>query len=132
MLGDTLRIHGQRREERREAGEGQRWLLREQRYETPSSGCSRLPSSVKADQAWAEFHDRILSITLPKAEETKERRIPVRAGQQGQEVPIEAETKGGKAATVVPVVPPGPWAVRTTGGQLGANKGGPMDQEQAK
>ena len=32
VLGETLRIHAERRDERREEGEGQRWLLREQRY----------------------------------------------------------------------------------------------------
>ena len=96
VLGDTLRIHGERKEERREEGEGQRWLLREQRYGAFERMLT-LPSSVKPDQASAEFQDGILTITLPKAEEAKEKRIPVRAGQQqSQEVPIEADTKGGK------------------------------------
>lgn len=36
---------------------------------------------MKADRAKAEFRDGILTITLPKAEEAKERRIPVQAGQ---------------------------------------------------
>jgi HSP20 family protein len=95
VLGDTLRIRAERREERHEEGEGQRWLVREQRYGAFERMLT-LPNSVKPDQASAEFQDGILTITLPKAEETKERRIPVRASQQGQEVPIEAETKGGK------------------------------------
>jgi HSP20 family protein len=80
VLGDTLRIRAERREERREEGEGQRWLLREQRYGA-FERLVRLPSPVKADQANAEFRDGILTITLPKAEEARERRIPVRTGE---------------------------------------------------
>jgi HSP20 family protein len=92
ILGDTLRIHGERREERQEGGEGQRWLIREQRYGS-FERMVRLPSPVKADSANAEFRDGILTITLPKTEEAKERRIPVRGGMgqgQAQDVPIEA------------------------------------------
>jgi HSP20 family protein len=92
VLGDTLRIHAERRDERREEGEGQRWLLREQRYGSFERMIT-LPSAIKSDQASAEFRDGVLTITLPKAEEAKERRIPVRAGEQAQEVPIEAEAK---------------------------------------
>jgi HSP20 family protein len=94
VLGDTVRVRGERREERQEGGEGQRWLMREQRYGSFERAV-RLPSSVKADQANAEFRDGILTITLPKTEEAKERRIPVRGGTGGeaQDVPIEASSK---------------------------------------
>jgi len=53
----------------------------------------RLPSATKADAAKAEFKDGILTITLPKSEEAKERRIPISGGQQAtqtQDVQIEA------------------------------------------
>ena len=84
VLGDTLRIRAERREERREEGEGKRWLMREQRYGAFERTVA-LPGPVKADQANAEFENGILTVTLPKAEETKERKIPVRTGQvQGQ------------------------------------------------
>jgi HSP20 family protein len=96
VLGETLHIRAERREERREDGEGARWLLREQRYGAFERRVT-LPSAVKTDQATAEFRDGVLTITLPKAEEAKERRIPVQTGQrQGQEVPIEAGPTGGK------------------------------------
>jgi len=100
VLGDTLRIHGERREQRQEGGEGQRWLLREQRYGA-FERMVRLPSSVKADRANAEFRDGILTITLPKTEEAKERRIPIhagRAGNQAQDVPIEASGQSRESA----------------------------------
>src|SRR3712207_9498276 len=32
VLGDTLRIRGERREEREEGGQNERWLLRERRF----------------------------------------------------------------------------------------------------
>jgi HSP20 family protein len=106
VLGDTVRIRGERREQREEGGEGQRWLIREQRYGS-FERMVRLPSPVKADAAKAEFKDGMLTITLPKTEEAKERRIPVHGGQQtgrGQDVPIEAaggagqKSPGGSAA----------------------------------
>ena len=80
VLGDTLRIRAERRDERREEDERKRWLLREQHYGAFERTVT-LPSAVKADQANAEFMDGILTITLPKAEETKERRIMIRPGQ---------------------------------------------------
>lgn len=97
VLGDMLRIHGERHEEHQEGGEGKRWLLREQRYGS-FERTVRLPSAVKADKATAEFNDGILTITLPKTEEAKERRIPIQGGSSGQmaqDVPIEASSTTG-------------------------------------
>lgn len=91
VLGDTLRIRAERRDERREEGEGKRWLLREQHYGAFERTVT-LPSTVKADQANAEFTDGILTITLPKAEETKERRIPIQAAQN-QDKGKQAQTQ---------------------------------------
>jgi HSP20 family protein len=99
VIGDTVRVRGERREERQEGGEGKRWLVREQRFGS-FERMVRLPSPVKADAANAEFKDGILTITLPKTEEAKERRIPVRGNQQtgqAQDVPIEAGSSGGGA-----------------------------------
>jgi HSP20 family protein len=96
VLGDTVRIRGERREGREEGGEGQRWLIREQRFGS-FERMVRLPSPVKADAANAEFKDGILTISLPKTEEAKERRIPVRGSQQtgqAQDVPIETSSGG--------------------------------------
>jgi HSP20 family protein len=79
VLGDTVRIRGERKEEREEQGQGGRWLLRERRLGAFERSVS-LPATVKADAASAEFKDGVLTITLPKAEEAKPRAIPVRAG----------------------------------------------------
>ncbi len=93
VLGDSLRIRGERREKREEQGQNNRWLVREQRYGVFERSV-RLPSTVRADEANAEFKDGILTVTLPKSEEAKERRIRVRGGSSGQsesqEVPVES------------------------------------------
>jgi HSP20 family protein len=95
VVGDTVRIRGERREERQEGGEGQRWLVREQRYGA-FERLIRLPSPVKTDAAKAEFKDGVLTIMLPKTEEAKERRIPVRAGQAHD---IQIETGAGQSGS---------------------------------
>jgi HSP20 family protein len=89
VLGDNIRIRGERREQREEQGENNRWLVREQRYGTFERSV-RLPSTVRADDAQAEFKDGILTITLPKSEEAKERRIQVRGGAGSKDIPIES------------------------------------------
>ena len=91
VLGDSLRIRGERQEQQQRGGEGKRWIVREQRYGS-FERLVRLPSGVKADGADADYKDGILTITLPKAEDAKAKRVPVRAGssQQGQEIEISA------------------------------------------
>ncbi len=81
VLGDTLRISGERREERESqpGEEGGRWLIRERRFGAFERTVS-LPTTVKADAATAEFKDGVLTITLPKAEGAKPRRIGVQSG----------------------------------------------------
>ncbi|HEV2108141.1 MAG TPA: Hsp20/alpha crystallin family protein [Thermomicrobiales bacterium] len=96
VLGDSLRIRGERREKHEEQGQNNRWLVREQRYGVFERSV-RLPSTVRADEANAEFKDGILTITLPKSEEAKERRIRVRGGSSGQNKPQEVPVESGGA-----------------------------------
>jgi HSP20 family protein len=94
VLGDAVRIRGERRDQRQEGGEGHRWLMREQRFGA-FERTVRLPSPVKADAANAEFKDGMLTISLPKTEEAKERRIPIQGSQQAgksEDVLIEASS----------------------------------------
>jgi len=79
VLGDTLRIRGERKDETTSQAADGRWLLRERRFGAFERTIS-LPISVRADDASAEFQHGVLSITLPKAEEAKPRSIPVRGG----------------------------------------------------
>ncbi|MDQ3693471.1 MAG: Hsp20/alpha crystallin family protein [Chloroflexota bacterium] len=78
VLGDTLRIRGERRDDREESGENGRWLIRERRFGAFERSVA-LPSAVKSGEANADFKDGVLTVTLPKAEEAKPRSIPVRA-----------------------------------------------------
>ena len=101
ILGDTLRIRGERKEEsERQEGQGEqgRWLIRERR-----SGLFErtigLPATVKADAAEAEFRDGVLRITLPKADEAKPRTIPVRGAAGGEAQPIDVNAKNGGASS---------------------------------
>jgi HSP20 family protein len=96
VLGDAIRIRGERREDRQEGGEGESWLMREQRYGA-FERVIRLSSTVKAENAEASFKDGILTIMLPKSEEAKERRIPIRGSQRGdraQDVLVDTSASG--------------------------------------
>lgn len=78
VLGDTVRISGERRDEPPAgAGEGHRWLIRERHF-GPFDRTVKLPAAVNVDGASAEFRDGVLIITLPKADESRPRTITVR------------------------------------------------------
>ncbi|HVL24078.1 MAG TPA: Hsp20/alpha crystallin family protein [Thermomicrobiales bacterium] len=81
ILGDTVRIRGERRASAHqdEEEDGVRWLIRE-RHAGGFERTITLPASVRAEEASAEFRDGVLTITLPKADEAKARTIPVRSG----------------------------------------------------
>ncbi len=73
----VLVIKGEVKEER-ETEEGD-YHLRERRYGTFSRSLT-LPSNVKADQIQATYHDGVLKLQLPKAEESKPKRIAIQSG----------------------------------------------------
>ena len=98
VLGETLRIRGQRRESHESSGDGEeetgRWLIRERRFGAFERAIT-LPSAIKASGASADFKDGVLTVTLPKAEEAKPRSIPVRnAPAVGAGTPTEIEVEG--------------------------------------
>jgi HSP20 family protein len=78
VLGDTVRISGERRDEPPAgAGDGHCWLIRERHF-GPFDRTLKLPAAVNVDAAAAEFRDGVLIITLPKADEARPRTITVR------------------------------------------------------
>jgi HSP20 family protein len=77
LLGDVLTIRGEHTEEREEKGDGDRWLMRE-RHTGSFARSVRLPGGVVADQADAAFDNGVLTVTLTKAAESKERAIAIR------------------------------------------------------
>lgn len=72
--GSTLTLRGQMHQEN-EKSESQ-YHLRERRMSSFARSIS-LPSYVRADEAQAEFEDGVLTLTLPKAEEARPKRINV-------------------------------------------------------
>jgi HSP20 family protein len=76
ITGEVLSIHGESRQEN-ETKE-KTWQMREQRWGTFERRVV-LPTLVKANDARAEFEDGVLTITLPKAEESRPKTISIKA-----------------------------------------------------
>jgi HSP20 family protein len=83
ILGDTLRIRGQRKEETEDSSEGGRWLLRERRFGAFERTVS-LPTAVNSEGATADFADGVLTVMLPKADVAKPKTIKVSGVDQSQ------------------------------------------------
>jgi HSP20 family protein len=79
VIGDRLRINGERKDDSEQRDPEGRWILRERRFGSFERSVS-LPAAVKAEAASAEFRDGVLTITLPKADEARPRSIPVKGG----------------------------------------------------
>lgn len=73
--GNVLTVSGQRQEEKEEKG---RTYHRVERRSGSFSRSVTLPCSVNENEVAAEQHDGVLTITLPKTEESKAHRIKVK------------------------------------------------------
>ena len=82
VLGETLRIQAETKEEREQPQNGNsqngRWIVRERRHGIVQRVLT-LPAQVKADEAQADFEHGVLHLTLPKAEAAKPRSIKINA-----------------------------------------------------
>lgn len=76
VVGDTLTIRGEIKKE--EDQKEKTYHIREHQYQSFSRSIS-LPVMVQADKANAEMKNGLLTLTLPKAEETKPKVISVKA-----------------------------------------------------
>ena len=76
VSGDSVRISGERKEEKEEKDKTYHRIERRS-----GSFCEtlRLPGGVADDKVQAEFHDGVLTVTLPKSEMTKSRTVKVKA-----------------------------------------------------
>lgn len=72
----VLSISGEKKEEYEEGGNGTGRHLVERRYGRFQRNFS-LPSSVNTDRVEASFKDGVLTVTLPKAEVAKPKRIKI-------------------------------------------------------
>ncbi|HEY5902249.1 MAG TPA: Hsp20/alpha crystallin family protein [Anaerolineales bacterium] len=75
VTGDVLTIRGEMRQD--EESNEKSWQMREHRWGSFERSVM-LPTEVTADQAQAEFEDGVLTITLPKAEESRPKTITVK------------------------------------------------------
>jgi len=76
ITGDTLTIKGETKAEEKIKREDH--LYREHRDGTFSRSAT-LPNGLNTDKAEADFNNGILTLTIPKSEETKPKQIKVRA-----------------------------------------------------
>lgn len=74
VTDDTLQFHGERKEERTENRDS--YHFREARYGTFARSF-RLPDYVNPDQATARYEKGVLTIQVPKREETKPKSIAI-------------------------------------------------------
>lgn len=89
LENNVLTISGEKKEEREEGGEGNTWHLSERRYGRFSRSFL-FPRDVEQDQIQARFENGVLSVTIPKSERAKPRRIQVQSG--GETRRVEAST----------------------------------------
>src|SRR5215469_17412175 len=74
ITGDTLNIRGESRTE--DEQKGQNWLVRERRGSSFYRSIT-LPSPVNSDQAQAQYENGVLTLTLPKAAESRPKQIRI-------------------------------------------------------
>jgi len=85
----VLTVSGEKRPERSEGDEKNTWHLSERRYGKFSRSFV-LPRDVDAEQIRAHFDNGVLSISIPKSERARRRRIQIQAG--GTRRSVEAST----------------------------------------
>jgi HSP20 family protein len=79
--GNTLTLRGEKREEREQRQEGERYF-----YERQYGNFVRrltLPQSVDPDRARARFENGILHVTFPKREGRRGKRLQIEGGEGG-------------------------------------------------
>ena len=77
VSGDTLTIQGESKQELESKDENVQYHIRERRISRFSRSLT-LPGGVNADQAKAESENGILTMSLPKTEQVKPKRITVK------------------------------------------------------
>ena len=76
VVGNTVTIRGEAKSE--EKVERGNYVMQERRYGMASRTIT-LPTPVSADKAQARFENGVLTLTLPKSEEARPKRIPIQS-----------------------------------------------------
>jgi len=85
LENNILTVSGEKREERREEDRNHRWHLSERRYGRFSRSFV-LPRDVEQDRIEAGFENGVLTVSVPKSERAKPRRIEIRGGTGEQRI----------------------------------------------
>jgi HSP20 family protein len=91
LEANVLTISGEKRESRQEGDERDTWHLNERRYGRFSRSFV-LPRGVDSDRVQARFENGVLTVTVPKSEQARRRRIEISGGSERRQV--EAESPG--------------------------------------
>jgi HSP20 family protein len=94
LENNVLTISGEKHEEREEGSDGDTYHMSERRWGRFSRSFV-LPREVEQDRIEASFDNGVLSVTIPKSEKARRRRIEIR-GTDGQPKRVEAQTTGEK------------------------------------
>ncbi|HEX8692356.1 MAG TPA: Hsp20/alpha crystallin family protein [Longimicrobium sp.] len=79
LEGNVLTISGEKRQERTEGRERDTWHLAERRWGRFSRSFL-LPGDMEHDRISASFENGVLSVTIPKSEKARRRRIEIAGG----------------------------------------------------
>jgi len=79
LAGNVLTISGEKKDERKESKGS--YSVVERRYGKFQRSVT-LPAGIDSEKAQAEFKNGVLSITIPKTEETRAKKIPVKGEKQ--------------------------------------------------
>lgn len=94
LENNVLTISGERREERNEGEEG-RFQLAERRWGEFSRSFV-LPREVEGDRIDAQYRDGVLTVTIPKAESARRRRIQIGQSEETQQVSSRSAGRSGR------------------------------------
>ena len=93
VQGNQLRIQAELKQD--EEKKGERYHFRERRYGQFQRSIA-LPTNVKPDQVACEFQGGVLTVTLPKVEEARPRRIQISGTEQPRQIGGQAREVGQK------------------------------------
>lgn len=82
LENNVLTIAGEKHEERERGGEGDTFHLSERRWGRFSRSFV-LPREVDSERISANFENGVLTVTIPKSEKARRRRIDIKAGNGG-------------------------------------------------
>jgi HSP20 family protein len=92
LENNVLTISGEKHEEHERGGDGDTFHLSERRWGRFSRSFV-LPREVDSEKISARFENGVLTVTIPKSEKARRRRIDIKAGTGGQKTIETSSTK---------------------------------------